>query len=71
MTKQKRPLAFWTVVAVVIFAAMSVLWAFGDEPTGIVSVLASVMWWGSGLGLVLLGLIAIWRRQPKRASNSG
>lgn len=71
MTKQKRPLAFWTIVAVVIFAAMSVLWAFGDEPTGIVSVLASVMWWGSGLGLVLLGLIAIWRRQPKRASNSG
>ena len=71
MTKQKRPLAFWTIVAVVIFAAMSVLWAFGDEPTGIVSLLASVMWWGSGLGLVLLGLIAIWRRQPKRASNSG
>ena len=56
-----RPLAFWTLVAAFVFAAMTVLWAFGEEPTGVVLVLASVMWWGSALVLVAFGLVAIWR----------
>ena len=61
-----RPLAFWTLVAAFIFAAMTVLWGFGEEPTGLVLVLASVMWWGSALALVVFGLVAIWRwrREP-------
>ena len=68
MLKQQRPLTFWTAVAVTIFVAMSILWAFSDEPTGAVSVLASLLWWGSGVVLVLLGLIVIgrWRREPER-----
>ena len=64
METQRRPLTFWIVVAIVIFAAMTALWAFGEEPTGAVLVLSTILWWGSGIGLIALGLIAIWRRQP-------
>jgi hypothetical protein len=51
---------------VAIFAAMTTLWAFDDEPTGVVSVLATVLWWGSGVALIFFGLVAIsrWRRAP-------
>lgn len=68
MQKQQRPLAFWAVIAAIVFAAMLALWGFGDEPTGVVLVLAGILFWGSGLALVLLGLIAIsrWRREPVR-----
>jgi hypothetical protein len=62
-----RPITFWTLVAGAIFAAMTVLWGFGEEPSGAVFVLATVMWWGSGLALVFFGLVAIarWRRDPR------
>ncbi len=66
METQRRPLTFWIVVAIVIFAAMTALWAFGEEPTGAVLVLSTILWWGSGIGLIALGVIAIWRRQPGR-----
>ena len=56
-----RPLTFWSLIAAAVFAAMTILWAFGDEPDGVVAILASVMWWGSALALVVFGLIAIWR----------
>lgn len=61
-----RPMTFWALVAGAIFAAMTVLWAFGDEPTGAVFVISSVAWWGSALMLVFLGLVAISRfgREP-------
>lgn len=61
-----RPMTFWGLVAAAIFAAMTVLWAFGDEPTGAVFVIATVAWWGSALTLVFLGLVGIsrWRREP-------
>jgi hypothetical protein len=66
-----RPLTFWSLVAAVVFAAMTILWAFGDEPTGVVLILASVMWWGSALALIVLGLIAIWRfRRPPASPSS-
>ena len=67
-----RPLTFWSLVAAAIFAAMTVLWAFGEEPTGVVLVLATALWWASGLALVVFGLVAIarWRRPPA-ASRGG
>ena len=61
MERQQRPLAFWAISAAIIFLAMTALWVFGDEQTGAVLVLSSILWWGSGLSLVLLGLIAISR----------
>lgn len=73
MQKQQRPLAFWAVIAGIVFAAMLALWSLGDEPTGVVLVLAGVLFWGSGLVLVLLGLIAIsrWRREPAGGEGGG
>jgi hypothetical protein len=65
-----RPLTFWSLVAGVVFAAMTVLWAFGDEPTGVVFILATAMWWGSALALVTFGLVAIWRWRREPAPNS-
>jgi hypothetical protein len=68
-----RPLKFWSIVAAFVFGAMTILWAFGDEPTGVVAILASVMWWGSALVLIVFGLIAIWRfrRDPAAPSSRG
>ncbi len=65
-----RPLTFWSLVAGVVFAAMTVLWAFGDEPAGVVLILATVMWWGSALALVAFGLVAIWRWRREPAPDS-
>jgi hypothetical protein len=61
-----RPLTFWIFVAAMIFVAMTLLWGFGDEPTGTVFVISAVLYWGSGIALIFLGLVAIsrWRRPP-------
>lgn len=66
MPKQRRPLAFWAVIAGIVFLAMVALWSLGDDPTGAVEVLAAILFWGSGVALILVGLIAIsrWRREP-------
>lgn len=68
-----RPMTFWALIGGLIFALMTVLWAFGDEPTGAVSVLATVMWWGSGVALIFFGLVAIgrWRREPTARPPGG
>ncbi|HEV2074956.1 MAG TPA: hypothetical protein VGR10_01835 [Thermoleophilaceae bacterium] len=72
-----RPMTFWALVAGAIFAAMTLLLAFGEEQTGVIGVIASVAWWGTGLLLVVFGLVAIARygRQPaalrKPAARSG
>ena len=68
MRKQCRPLAFWGACALIVFAAMTALWAFDEEPSGVVEVLAAILWWVSGLVLVGLGIVAIsrWRREPER-----
>lgn len=72
MQKQRRPLAFWAVIAGIVFLAMVALWSLGDEPTGAVEVLAAILFWGSGLALILIGLIAIsrWRREPPEAESA-
>lgn len=57
-----RPITFWSLVAFAMFAAMTVLWVFGDEPTGFLLVLSAILWWGSGIALILFGLVAIGRR---------
>ena len=57
-----RPITFWSLVAAAMFAAMTVLWVFGDEPTGFLLVLSAILWWGSGIALILFGLVAIARR---------
>jgi hypothetical protein len=57
-----RPITFWSLVAAAMFVAMTLLWVFGDEPTGFLLVLSSVLWWGSGLALIVFGLVAISRR---------
>ncbi len=67
-----RPITFWGLVAAAIFAAMTVLWAFGDEPDGAVFVISAVLYWGSGIALIFIGLVAIsrWRR-PQREARRG
>ena len=57
-----RPITFWSLVAFALFAAMTALWAFGDEPTGALFVLSTVLFWGSGVALIFFGLVAISRR---------
>ncbi len=64
-----RPITFWTFVAVAMFAAMTALWAFGDEPTGAVFVISAVLYWGSGITLIFLGLVAISRRWQPRTNE--
>lgn len=69
-----RPISFWSLVAAVVFLAMTALWAFGDDPTGLVQVAATVLWWGSGLALVFFGLVTIlrWGRDaPPRGQRAG
>lgn len=56
-----RPITFWSLVAGAVFLAMTALWTFGDDPTGLVQVAATVLWWGSGLALVFFGLVTILR----------
>lgn len=65
-----RPITFWGLVAAAIFGAMTVLWAFGDEPDGAVFVISAVLYWGSGIALIFIGLVAIsrWRR-PQRGTR--
>ncbi len=65
-----RPLTFWSLVAGLVFIAMTVLWVFGDEPTGVVLILASAMWWLSALALVIFGLVAIWRYRRETSPGS-
>lgn len=57
-----RPITFWSLVALAMFAAMTALWVFGDEPTGALFVLSTVLFWGSGIALIFFGLVAISRR---------
>jgi len=57
-----RPMTFWSLVAFAMFAAMTTLWVFGDEPTGPLFVLSTVLFWGSGIALIFFGLMAISRR---------
>ena len=57
-----RPMTFWSLIAFAMFAAMTALWIFGDEPTGALFVLSTVLWWGSGIALIFFGLVAISRR---------
>ncbi len=57
-----RPMTFWSLVAFAMFAAMTALWVFGDEPTGALFVLSTVLFWGSGIALIFFGLVAISRR---------
>ena len=62
-----RPITFWFLVAAAIFAAMCALWGFSEEePEGAVLVISAVLFWGSGLVLIVLGLVALsrWRRAP-------
>lgn len=70
MEKQERPLTFWAIVSGIIFLAMTALWVFGDEPSGAVLVLSTILWWGSGLALVLLGVLTISRRGRRRSERS-
>jgi hypothetical protein len=56
-----RPLTFWTLVAATLFVTMTVLWVFGGEPEGAVFVISAVLYWGSGLALIVAGMIAIGR----------
>jgi len=66
MERQRRPLAFWVIAPAIVFLAMTALWVFGGRPAGVVLAFASVLWWGSGLALTLLGVLAIsrFRRDP-------
>jgi|GEM_PF-6489670 hypothetical protein len=57
-----RPITFWSLVTFAMFAAMTALWVFGDEPTGALFVLSTVLFWGSGIALIFFGLVAISRR---------
>jgi hypothetical protein len=70
-----RPMTFYGLVAAVIFAAMTAVWAFSeDEPAGAVFVISTVLWWGSALTLVFFGLVTIsrWGRKPEaRRRTSG
>ncbi len=75
MEKQQRPITFWVIVSAIIFLAMTALWVFGEEPTGLVLVLSGILWWGSGLALVGLGVVAISRRgkrsrEPRAGAQS-
>ena len=73
MERQRRPLAFWAITSLIVFLAMTALWVFGEDPSGAVLALATILWWGSGLALVLLGLpvYALWRARGAAAPPGG
>lgn len=63
-----RPTTFYGLVAAAIFAAITVMFAVGEEQDGAVFVIASVLWWASGLTLIGLGLLAIKRFGRQRST---
>jgi hypothetical protein len=56
-----RPLTFWTLVAAAIFLTMTVLWVFGGEPEGAIFVISTILYWASGLALIVAGMLFIGR----------